>query len=81
MPDVNSRVAQFLSVAEAAAVLNLSVMTLYRLLKRGEFPAVRVGRRFCVPVQAINGLADAAEKTGAVIDTADWRDLFLEPKR
>jgi excisionase family DNA binding protein len=81
MADANSAVAQFLTVAEAALALRLSAMTLYRLLERGEFPAVRVGRRYSIPVQAVNGFAEAAMSTGQVVDTADWRAVLLQDAR
>jgi len=35
-----------LSVAEVATMLRVSKMTVYRLVKLGELPAVRVGRSF-----------------------------------
>ena len=38
----------FLTVAEVAAMMRVSKMTVYRLLHSGELPAVRVGRSFRV---------------------------------
>jgi excisionase family DNA binding protein len=38
----------FLTVAEVAAMMRVSKMTVYRLLHNGELPAVRVGRSFRV---------------------------------
>ena len=40
---------QFLTVAEVAAMMRVSKMTVYRLVHAGELPAVRVGRSFRVP--------------------------------
>jgi excisionase family DNA binding protein len=40
---------RFLTVAEVAAVMRVSKMTVYRLVHSGELPAVRVGRSFRVP--------------------------------
>ena len=40
--------AQFLTVAEVAAMMRVSKMTVYRLVHSGEMPAVRVGRSFRV---------------------------------
>lgn len=40
--------AQFLTVNEVAAVMRVSTMTVYRLIKGGELPAVRVGKSFRV---------------------------------
>jgi excisionase family DNA binding protein len=35
-----------LTVAEVAAVLRVSNMTVYRLIKAGDLPAIRVGKSF-----------------------------------
>lgn len=44
----------FMTVAEVAAVMRVSKMTVYRLVHSGELPAVRVGRSFRVPEKAVN---------------------------
>ncbi len=44
---------RFLTVAEVAEVMRVSNMTVYRLLHSGEMPAVRVGRSFRVPQDAL----------------------------
>ena len=38
--------ARFLTVTEVADLLRVSSMTVYRLIKSGEIPAVRVGKSF-----------------------------------
>jgi len=45
---------KFLTVAEVATVMRVSKMTVYRLVHNGELPAVRVGKSFRVPEQAVN---------------------------
>ena len=45
--------AQFLTVAEVAARMRVSKMTVYRLVHGGELPAARVGRSFRVPRRAV----------------------------
>ncbi|MDN5757367.1 MAG: helix-turn-helix domain-containing protein [Tomitella sp.] len=45
---------QFLTVAEVAAMMRVSKMTVYRLLHNGDLPSVRVGRSFRVPAQAVH---------------------------
>ncbi len=40
--------ARFLTVQEVADLLRVSSMTVYRLIKAGDLPAVRVGRSFRV---------------------------------
>lgn len=45
---------RFLTVAEVATVMRVSKMTVYRLVHSGELPALRVGRSFRVPEQAVD---------------------------
>ena len=45
---------QFLTVAEVAARMRVSKMTVYRLVHGGELPAARVGRSFRVPRRAVD---------------------------
>ena len=43
----------FLTVAEVAEAMRVSRMTVYRLVHSGELPAVRVGKSYRVPAQAL----------------------------
>ena len=50
----------FLTVAEVAAIMRVSKMTVYRLVHTGDLAAVRVGRSFRVPEGAVRAyLAEA----------------------
>jgi excisionase family DNA binding protein len=40
--------ARFFTVQEVASLLRVSSMTVYRLIKAGDLPAVRIGRSFRV---------------------------------
>jgi excisionase family DNA binding protein len=53
-PDRAFSEVRFLTVAEVAAMMRVSKMTVYRLVHNGEMPAVRVGRGFRVPEQAVH---------------------------
>jgi excisionase family DNA binding protein len=56
---------RFLTVAEVAAVMRVSKMTVYRLVHSGELASVRVGRSFRVPERAVNDyLRGAFPSTG-----------------
>jgi excisionase family DNA binding protein len=44
----------FLTIAEVAAKMRVSKMTVYRLVHSGELPAVRVGRSFRVTEDDVN---------------------------
>jgi excisionase family DNA binding protein len=54
------REVRFLTVAEVAAVMRVSKMTVYRMVHSGELPAVRVGRSFRVPEKAVQDYLKAA---------------------
>jgi excisionase family DNA binding protein len=55
----------FLTVAEVAALMRVSKMSVYRLIHAGELEAVRFGRSFRVPEAAVNTyLRDAFYETG-----------------
>ncbi|MEV5605701.1 helix-turn-helix domain-containing protein [Streptomyces sp. NPDC052299] len=43
----------FLTVAEVANIMSVSKITVYRLVHSGHLPAIRVGRSFRVPEQAV----------------------------
>ncbi|HZE41957.1 MAG TPA: helix-turn-helix domain-containing protein [Stackebrandtia sp.] len=44
---------KFLTVAEVAALMRVSKMTVYRLVHSGHLPAIRVGRSFRVTEKAV----------------------------
>jgi len=45
---------RFLTVAEVAALMRVSKMTVYRLVHSGDLSAVRVGRSFRVPEHTVH---------------------------
>lgn len=51
---------QFLTVAEVAALMRVSKMTVYRLVHNGELPAVRVGRSFRVHAKAVHDMLESS---------------------
>lgn len=56
---------KFLTVAEVAAVMRVSRMSVYRLIHSGELEAVRFGRNFRVPETAVQAyLNDSYFQTG-----------------
>ncbi len=63
-PDNSLSAVSFLTVAEVAALMRVSKMTVYRLVHSGELAAVRVGRSFRVPERAVHDyLRDAYTDT------------------
>ncbi len=56
---------KFLTVAEVATLMRVSKMSVYRLIHAGELEAVRFGRSFRVPEQAVNAyLRESFFETG-----------------
>ena len=45
---------RFLTVAEVAAVMRVSRMTVYRLVHAGDLASVQIGRSFRVPESAVH---------------------------
>jgi excisionase family DNA binding protein len=66
MADGSSPRTVFLTVAEVADMLRVSRMTVYRWVHAGELPAVRFGRSFRVPQQAVEVFMEQAALTGGV---------------
>jgi excisionase family DNA binding protein len=54
MTSSNLSEIKFLTVAEVAAVMRVSRLTVYRLVHDGELASVRVGRSFRVPEHAVH---------------------------
>ena len=50
---------RLLTVAEVAATMRVSNMTVYRLIKGGELPAIRVGKHFRIRETDLSGYLDA----------------------
>ncbi|WP_457061791.1 helix-turn-helix domain-containing protein [Kribbella sp. CWNU-51] len=65
------------TVPEAAALLSISPEALYRLVRREDFPAVRVGQKYSVPSAAVTDLLES----GTSMDIADWGSEWKERHR
>lgn len=55
---------RFLTVAEVAEMMRVSTMTVYRLVKSGELPAVRFGRSYRIPESAVAAVIAVPDVTG-----------------
>ncbi|MGH3680130.1 MAG: helix-turn-helix domain-containing protein [Natronosporangium sp.] len=65
-----ARPRRFYTVAEVAVELGLSEPTVYRAIRAGEFPAIRVRGRYVVPAKAIDAMEEWAIASG-LVDAAD----------
>jgi excisionase family DNA binding protein len=64
------RTKRFYTVAEVAELLGLSDPTVYRAIREGEFPAIRVRGRYVIPAKAIDQMESTALIAG-LVDSAD----------
>jgi excisionase family DNA binding protein len=71
MADSGAARTKFLTVAVVADMLRVSRMTVYRWVHAGELPAVRFGRSFRVPEQAVAQFMEQAELAGGFHDLED----------
>lgn len=58
----------FYTVREAAQLLRVGQATLYRAIREGAFPAVRVRGRYIVPAVALDRLIAEAMESGTETD-------------
>lgn len=63
--------AQLLTAGEVADLLRVSTMTVYRLIRGGELPAVRVGRSYRVRSQDLDSYLEAQLVDPASVDLTD----------
>ncbi len=63
---------RFYSVAQVARMFGTAPVTLYRAIREGEFPAVRIRGRLIVPARAVEAMAEAAVAEQTVVNPASW---------
>ncbi len=68
---------RFFSIEEAAAALGLSYSTLYRAIRAGEFPGIKVRGRYVVPAKAIDDLESSALSSGLIALTKPTSELAI----
>jgi excisionase family DNA binding protein len=49
---------KLLRVAEVAETLSVSPMTIYRMIKAGELPAIRIGRSYRIEQRTVDAFLD-----------------------
>lgn len=63
--------AQLLTAGEVADLLRVSTMTVYRLIRAGELPAVRVGRSYRVRQTDLDGYLQSQLVDPVTVDLGD----------
>lgn len=67
----------FYNVAETAKLLRLDQSTMYRHLRSGQFPGVKIGGRYVVPRVVVEKLITDVLAAGRCLDVADWTARWL----
>lgn len=78
--DGRRRPTNFLLVREAAEIMRMDDSTLYRHLREGRFPAVKVGGRYLVPAAAVEQMAEDALVSGQCVVVAQWAVRWREER-
>jgi excisionase family DNA binding protein len=60
------------TIAEAAEQLGVSYQTLWRAIREGEFPGIKIRGRILVPIKAIELLMESVTQSGQLVDVAEW---------
>ncbi len=66
----------FYTAAETAEILRLDESTLYRHLRNGTFPGLKIGGRYVVPGAVIERLVDDVLATGRCVDLNIWTEQW-----
>lgn len=61
-----------MTVKEAAERIGVSYMTLWRAIREGEFPGVKLRGRILVPVKAVDLMFQSAVDDGGLVDAPEW---------
>jgi excisionase family DNA binding protein len=74
-------VPTFYDAQAVAGMFQMSRMTVYRAIRSGELPAVRIRGRWLVPARVIDALVTAAEAAVHPRPASDWpRDVSPHPR-
>jgi excisionase family DNA binding protein len=71
-------VPPFYTAAEVARLFRLDESTLYRHLRAGNFPGLKVGGRYVVPREVVNRLIADILHTGKCLDLSSWTEGWRE---
>src|SRR5881275_1682827 len=72
MSESNASVPRFLTVGQAAKLLGVSAMTIYRAVDEGGFPAVRTRGRISIPAKAIDAMEEVAVSEMRAVDSSEF---------
>ena len=61
----------FHTVQEAARILRVDAATIYRAIRAGSFPAIRIRSRYVIPAAVLREVAAQAVSSGTCVDLTD----------
>jgi excisionase family DNA binding protein len=67
---IQNAVPAFYTVRETARILRVGASTLYRAVREGAFPAIRLRGRYVIPAATLDKLMSEALATGSTVDPA-----------
>ena len=74
-PDV---ALSFFTATEVARLFRLDESTLYRHLRAGNFPGLKIGGRYVVPRAVVDRLVADVLHTGRCVDLGSWTERWRE---
>lgn len=74
----SSGVPPFYTASEVARLFRLDESTLYRHLRAGKFPGLKVGGRYVVPREVVDRLIADVLYTGKCVDLGSWTERWRE---
>lgn len=80
-PEVAMQELIFHTVHEAAQILRVDAATIYRSIRSGSFPAVRIRSRYVIPATALREVAERAVGSGTWVDLADPAASTVQGRR
>lgn len=66
----------FYTAAETSKIVRLDESTLYRHLRNGTFPGIKIGGRYVVPQVVLERLISDVLATGRCVDLAEWTERW-----
>jgi excisionase family DNA binding protein len=72
MSESNVSVPRFLTVGQAAKLLGVSAMTIYRAVDEGTFPAIRTRGRISIPAKAIEAMEEVSVSEMRAVDSSEF---------
>lgn len=68
----------FFTATEVARLFRLDESTLYRHLRAGNFPGLKIGGRYLVPRAVVERLVADVLHTGRCVDLGSWTERWRE---